>query len=452
MKLFNSFISFSILIFISCSAYSQNNNQLIDKIVAVVGGKMVLQSDVSARLQEYVVEKLPDSNNRCKVLEDLMYEKLLLLEAEKDTTIIVSDAQVEQEFDKRMNFYLGQFGSKQEFEKYYQKTVDQFKEDLKPDIRDLLMAQQQRGKVIDNVTVSPEEVRRYYESLPKDSVPQINMQVVVAQITKMPEITDEEKAIAKQRIEDIRQDVINGKDMATEAIMYSEDPGSSHSGGYYKNIRRGQFDPEFEKVAYSLKDSEISKVFLFPYGYDFIQLIHRHGDLLDLRHILISPVVSDKDMGKCDEQLDSIYGLIKKDSITFSDAAAKFSDDKNTKFNGGIMINPQTGISKWDMNMLGQLDLSFVIYMNVGDIRPPEIFNSPDGKKGYRIVKLISMNKPHKANLQEDYQMIENAALSHKQQRIINDWISRKIKEGLYVHIDKDFTNCHFQNKWVNNL
>jgi len=427
------------------------NLQLVDKVVAVIGGKIILQSEVNERIQEYLNEKVGDTVNiHCKVIEDLMYEKLLLIEAEKDTTIIISDAQVTQEFDKRINYYISQLGSKEAFEKWYGKSVEQYKEELKPDVRDLLMAQQMRGKVVENLSVSPEDVRKYYESIPKDSIPGINAQEEVAQITKMPVLTLEEKQVAKEKCEELRQRVVKGEDMSPLAILYSGDPGSAPKGGVYMNVRKKEFDPEFERVAFSLKDSEVSQVFETQFGYHFIQLIHRHGELVDLRHILIIPLVSDIDMERCKEQLDSIEKFIKKDSVTFSDAAAKFSDDKATKFNGGVITNPQTGTSKWDMSQLGELELSYTINMNPGDISDPEMYSTPDAKKGYRIVLLKNRTKPHKANLKDDYQEIQAAAMGKKQQKIIGDWINRKLKEGVYVHIDKDYQQCKFQNHWLN--
>jgi peptidyl-prolyl cis-trans isomerase SurA len=452
-KLFLLFILNSSLF--TLRSYAQQGSgqalQLVDKVVAVIGGKIILESEVEERIQEYMNEKVGDTTNiHCKVIEDLMYEKLLLIEAEKDSTISVTDEQVDQEFEKRMNYYITQLGSKEAFEKWYGKSVEQYKEELKPDVRDLLMAQQMRAKIIDNLTISPEEVRKYYESIPKDSIPGVNAQEEIAQIVKLPALTVEEKQVAKEKCEELRQRVLKGEDMATLAVLYSDDPGSSSKGGTYMNVRRGEFGGnEFEKVAFGMKDSEISKVFETDFGFHFIQMIHRHGELLDLRHILIIPIVSNDDMIKCKEQLDTIEKNIKRDSITFSDAAARYSDDKATKYNGGVLTNPQTGLSKWDMDQLGELELSYTINMSPGDISDPEIYTTPDAKRGYRIVKLMERSKPHKANLKDDYQQIQAVALAKKQQRIINDWINRKIKEGVYVHVDKDYQQCKFQNHWI---
>ncbi len=455
-KVFLSVYSLIFFIAASCTVFAQEpapaNAQLIDKVVAVIGGKIILQSEVSERIQEYLNEKVTDTVGiRCKVIEDLMYEKLLLIEAEKDTTIIISDDQVEQEFEKRMNYYITQLGSKEAFEKWYGKSVEQYKEELKPDVRDLLMAQQMRGKIVENLSISPEEVRKYYESIPKDSIPGVNAQEEIAQIVKLPALTTEEKQVAKDKCESLRQRVLKGENMATLAVLYSDDPGSSNKGGVYMNVRKGEFGGnEFEKMAFSMKDSEISKVFETSFGFHFIQMIRRHGELLDLRHILVVPVVSSEDMIKCKEQLDTIEKYVKKDTITFSDAAAKYSDDKSTKYNGGVLTNPQTGLSKWDMDQLGELELSYTINMNPGDVSDPEIYNTPEGKRGYRIVLLKSRSKPHKANLRDDYQQIQATALAKKQQRVINEWINHKLREGVYVHVDKDYQYCKFQNHWLN--
>jgi len=437
----------------SCCAQPSQTPQVVDKVVAVIGGKIILESEVQSQYMEYVAENAANADTRCKVLEDLLYQKLLLLEAEKDTTMTVSEAQVEQEMDKRLNYYIGQFGSKEKFESFYGKTTDQFKDELRGDVKDILLAQQMRSKVTENITVSPEEVRKYYEAIPADSIPFINSQVEIAQITKMPEITDAEKEEAKQKAEDLRQRVLKGESISTLAIAYSDDPGSAKTGGLYKNMRRGEFVPEFEKVAFSLKDGDVSEVFETQYGYHFMQVIHRHGDQVDIKHILIVPKVSEDDLGRAKSVLDSILGLIKKDSITFPEAAARFSDDKNTKYNGGQVVNPQSGMSRWDMNQLGQFDptISFTLNnMKPGDISEPVFYNTPDAKQAYRIVKLLNVTKPHKANLTDDYQQMQSLALVKKELKVVSDWINQKLKEGVYIKIDPEYQNCHFVNNWLN--
>ncbi len=228
MKRVSQFVFSLLILFVTGGCQAQQGPQLVDKVVAVIGGKIILQSEVNQRILDYMSEKVGDTAGiRCKVLEDLMYEKLLLIEAEKDTTIVITEEQVEQEFTRRMTYYIQQLGSKEAFEKWYGKSVEQYKEELKPDVRDLLMAQQMRGKVVDNLTVSPEDVRKYYASIPADSVPKVDAQEEIAQITKLPAITTEEKQVAKQKCEELRQEVLQGKNTtAALAVLYSDDPGS----------------------------------------------------------------------------------------------------------------------------------------------------------------------------------------------------------------------------------
>ena len=443
--------SFFFAITLNAKAQTQTP-KVLDKVVAVVGSKIVLESEVDQQTLEYTAENVTGPDVKCHVLEDLMYQKLLLLEGEKDSTLVVSDAQVEQELDKRMTHFIDQFGTKEKFESFYGKTVQQFKDELRGDVRDLILAQQMRGKVTEGITVSPEDVRKYFQSIPADSVPFINAQVEIAQIVRMPVITEEEKQIAKAKAEELRQRILKGENITTLAIMYSEDPASAKNQGEYKNVRRGEFLPEFEKVAFSLKEGETSDVFETTYGFHVIQLIHRHGDYVDIKHILIIPKVSPEDLTRSKHELDSIYSVIKKDTMTFAQAAATFSDDKNTKYNGGIIINPQTGLGRWDMEQLGQLDptLSFTISsMKVGDVSQPEFYSTPDAKQAYRIILLKNTTKPHKANLQDDYQQIQNAALARKEIKTVNNWITRKVKEGVYIKIDPEFSSCHFQNSWI---
>lgn len=443
----------SIAIFAAVVANAQQKRQVVDQVAAVIGNKVVLQSDVQTHYLEYVSQGAVTNNTRCQALEDLMYQKLLLLKAEEDTTMVVSDAQVDQELNKRIQYYINQFGSKEKFEKFYGKTVEQFKEEYRPDVKDILLAQQMRSKITDNITVSPEDIRNYFNSIPKDSVPFINAQVQIAEIVKMPAITDAEKMAAKKKCEELRERVLKGESMATLAILYSDDPGSAKNGGEYKNIKRGEFVPEFDKVAFSLNDGEISDVFETQFGFHFMQLIHRHGELVDIRHILIAPQVSPDDLQHAADELDSIYKLIKKDTLNFEEAAARFSDDKETKSNGGVILNPQTNLPGWDMNQLGQLDptLPFTLdKMQVGDISMPLQYTAPDGKQGYRIIMLMKRTKPHKANLTDDYQLIQNAALAKKQSDAVSAWINRQLKNGVYVHIDSSYAGCHFQNDWKN--
>ena len=202
-----------------------------------------------------------------------------------------------------------------------------------------------------------------------------------------------------------------------------------------------------------MNDGDISDVFETQFGYHFLQVVKRHGELVDVRHILIVPQVSDEDLAKAKQIMDSIYTLVTKDSMSFGEAAARFSDDKNSKYSAGVILNPQSGLSKWDMDQIGQIDptVSFTLNsLKVGEISTPAFYNQGDGKKGFRIIKLDAMSKPHKANLTDDYQSIQAAALAKKQQKVITEWINRKLREGVFVKIDPEYQNCKFQDNWLN--
>ncbi|MEO6883931.1 MAG: peptidylprolyl isomerase [Bacteroidia bacterium] len=445
----------SLLIFSTIFAAKAQNSlkpQDVDKIIGIVGKGIVLQSEVETQYLQLVAQSASVTpTTRCKIFEDLLYQKLLLNQAEKDS-LTVSDEQVDAELTKRMDYYISQFGSQEKFEAFYGKSVDEYKADLKDKIRDLLLEQQQQSKITADISVSPLDVRDYFNTIPKDSIPFINAQVEIGQIVKKPNITSAEKKVAFDKITELRKRVLSGEDFSTLAVLYSDDPGSSKNGGEYKNIQRGQFVPEFDAVTFNLKEGEISPVFETQYGYHFVQLIKRRGEFVDLRHILIAPKVDPDDMLKAKLYLDSIKKIITKDSLPFSEAAMRYSDDDDSKNDGGLIMNMQTGSTKYDMDQLGQVDPNLVFSidkMQPGDISDPEPMATKDAKQAYRILYLKTRTKPHKANLQDDYQAIQNQALSVKQHKTINNWIKSKLTDT-YVHIDEDYLDCKFDNPWKN--
>ena len=425
--------------------------KLIDRVIAVVGVNPILQSELESQYQQMVTAQEPvDDNSRCKILEDLLYQKLLLAQAQKDS-LTISDAQVDQELDKRIRYYIHQFGTEERFVAFYGKSVDDFKTDLKDNVRDLLLAQQMQSKITSDKTVTPSDVKLYFKSIPVDSIPLINSEVEVGQIEKKPKTTAEAKKEAKRKIEDIRERIAKGEStFPAMAALYSEDPGSSSKGGLYEHIQRGQFVPEWDAWAFKLKPNELSDVFETVYGYFIIQLIERRGDEVDARSLLISPKVEATDLLNAKLALDTIYDKLLKDSITFSEEAAKYSDDEDSKNSGGLIVNPMTGTTRFQMDELGQMDqtVAFAIdKLKVGEFTKPIPMTSKDGKQAYRIVYLKTRTSPHRANLTDDYQKIQAITLAKKQQEDIQEWIKRKSVDT-YVHINDDYKNCKFNNKW----
>lgn len=432
--------------------FSHSQGTVIDRVIGAVGTNIILQSELEAQYQQMLSEQENvDENTRCQVLETMLFQKLLLNQAQKDS-LYPAESQVDQELDRRMTYYIRQLGSEERFVAFYGKSTDDFKAELRDKVRDLLMAQQMQSKVAGDISVTPNEVRSYFNSLPEDSVPLLNAEVEVAQIVKKPTITPEAKKEAKTKIENIRQRIVKGEStFPAMAALYSEDPGSASKGGLYEGIQRGQFVPEWDAWAFKLKPNEISEVFESVYGYFIIQLIERRGDEVDARSLLIAPKSDALDLLKAKQSLDTIYTKLLSDTIKFTDAAGKYSDDEESKQSGGLMLNPFTGATRFQMDEIGQYDQSIVFAIDklkVGEFTKPMPMTTPDGKQAYRIVYLKLRTSPHRANLIDDYQKIQGMALEQKQEEATKKWIKRKLTDT-YIRIVDDYKNCNFTNNWV---
>jgi peptidyl-prolyl cis-trans isomerase SurA len=431
---------------------SQAQEKVIDKVVAVVGNNPILKSELEAQYQQMLAQQeAVNENTRCKLLEDLLFQKLLLAQAQKDS-LEVTDAQVEQELDRRMRYYLQQFGSEERFKEFYGKSSEDYKADLKDNVRDLLLAQQMQGKIVNDISVTPNEIKSYFASIPADSIPFINAEVEVGQIVKQPVVKPAAKKAAKEFIESLRQRVLKGESIATLAALYSKDPGSSSKGGLYERIPRGQFVPEWDAWAFKLKPGEVSEVFETMYGYFIIQLVARRGEEVDARSLLYFSDVEPEDMLKAKLALDTVFIKLSADTISFAEAAAKYSDDDETKHNGGLIVNPYTGSTVFQMDEIGQVDqnVAFAVdKLKVGEYTKAMPFITRDGKQAYRILYLKRRSEPHQANLKDDYQKIQGAALNKKQMDATNTWIRKKLADN-FVRLSDDYKSCNFSNKWIN--
>ncbi len=446
-----SAILFYVLFSFSALAQENNNEQVIDRVIAVVGNNPVLLSELESQYQQMVTAQDPtNENSRCKLLEELLYQKLLLAQAQKDS-LFITDAQLDQELDRRISYYIQQFGSEERFVSFYNKSVEDFKIELRDNVRNLLLSQQMQSKITGDITVTPNDVRTYFKNIPEDSVPLVNAEVEVGQIIKKPKTTPEAKKEAKDKIADIRQRIMKGESsMTAMAALYSEDPGSASKGGLYEHIQRGQFVPEWDLWAFKLKPNEISEVFETIYGFFIIQLIERRGDEVDARSLLIAPKVEPSDLLIAKKYLDTLYTKFTSDTITFSEAAAKYSDDEESKNSGGLMVNPMNGATRFQMDEIGQVDqaVAFAIdKLKVGEFTKPMSMTSRDGKQAYRILFLKKRTSPHRANLIDDYQNIQAVALAKKQQEAVQFWIKRK-SVNTFVHINNDYKECVFNHKW----
>ncbi|MGB0176733.1 MAG: peptidylprolyl isomerase [Owenweeksia sp.] len=422
--------------------------QLVDGVVAVVGKNIVLKSNVDSQFKNLKDQGLTENESeKCRIFEELLFEKLLLHQAEIDS-IEVSPEEVDLAIERRINVFVQQIGSRQKLEQYYKKSIVEIKEEMQPYVHDQMVAQKMLREITKDIEITPTEVRTFYNAIPEDSLPLINSQVEYAQIIKYPTVSKEAKQEAIDRLNDLRQRIEDGSSFSTMAVLYSEDPGSAKNGGEYEGIKRGQFVKEFEAVAFNLKAGEISEPFATEYGYHIVQLQKRRGEELDLRHILIKPKVSQENLQKAQTMLDSVRMLILNKEMTFEEAAEKFSDDENSKLNGGMVMNPQSSDTRWETGQLDKTVFYAVENLEAGRISEPLFFRTPDKKEGFRLIKLINQTEPHRADLKTDYQIIQSVARQEKENKATQKWIDEKLKTT-YVRVNNEYFNCNFERNWI---
>ncbi len=441
------FFLFFLLPFIFLRLNSQT--RIVDEIVATVGDKKILFSDIEREYFQYLAQgNDPDPDLRCSILESLLTQKLMINQAQVDS-IEVTDLQVEMSLDQRMQYFINQIGSEEKLEEYFNKSVIEIKEDNRDAIREQLLTESMRSEIVKDLTITPSEIRAFYRNLPPDSIPYINAQVEVSQIVLYPASSDEAVLEVRERLLDLRQRIINGENFATLAVLYSEDPGSAAKGGDIGYVFKGEVDPEYAKAAGALKTGQVSRIVESAFGYHIIQLLDRAGDRIHTRHILMKPKISLEEKFKTQERLDSLLTLIRLDSIKFETAAALFSGDKDTRLNGGQLINPQTGNARFELDQFDTRDYVVINKLSVGEISDSYETVDNKGKVIFKIIKLKSRSNPHVANLKEDYNLFKQMATANKENEIFMNWISDKIKTT-YIKIDDKFRNCDFAiDGWV---
>ena len=427
---------------------AQDEEQIIDQVVAVVGKNIVLESDIQNQYLNYRMQggiKGGAKDIRCQILEEQLFQKLMVTQADVDS-IEVNEAQVEGELERRLQMFVTQFGTQEKMEKYYGKTIPEIKNELHDIIKEQMIAQQVQSGIVANVTVTPSEIKSFFRSIPSDSIPQIPTEYQIAQIVKKPPISIEEKIRVKEQLLELRSRILKGESFSTMAILYSEDPGSAKKGGELGFYGRGQLYPEFEAIAFKLSEGEISNIVDTEAGYHIIQMIERKGDYINVRHILLSPKVSPGDLLKARNELDSIAILIRADSISFKAAVTKFSE-ANNKNSGGLLVNPYSGSTIFEAEQL-DAQISFVIEkMKVGEISNPVPLKTEEKEDAYQIVLLKKKSVPHKANLKQDYSKIMMWAENDKKQKVIDEWINDKAKET-YVKIIDQYKDCIYTHDW----
>jgi peptidyl-prolyl cis-trans isomerase SurA len=445
--IFTFFCSLSLVV---ADGHLNAQERIIDRIVAVVGNSIIMQSEIENEILQLRAQGYTMTNNtRCELIENYLIQRLLLNQAIVDS-IEVTDAEVEMELNRRLQFFVQQIGSEENLEKYYNKSILEIKEDFRDIVRDQLITSHMQDEIIGSVTVSPAEVRRYYNSLPEDEIPLIPSEVEIRKIVKYPEFSEAENFRIRQRLNELRQRIINGENFSTMAVLYSQDPGSARRGGELGYMSRSDLLPEFANVVFSLRDGRVSPVFETDYGFHIAQLIDRRGEQVNARHILLRPEATELARQEARSYLDSLAVVIRTDTMSFRMAAIRYTDDTDTRMSGGLVINPSTGGSRFELDQLNTVQYEAVRNMKVGEIAGPlESIDQSTRRPFYKLLYLESQTAPHRANLKEDYAYLKELALNQKKLRILDEWVAEK-RARTYIRIDEAYKNCGFSSEeWV---
>ena len=422
----------------------------LDKVAAVVGGSIILQSDIEMQYAQYLAQGNPANEQiKCYFLQQLLTQKLLSQQAVIDS-VTVEDSQVDDEIDRRMRTMISRAGGQERLEQFLNRSVIQYKDEIRPDIREQLIANKMQGTISEKVAITPLEVRQYFDKIPKDSLPYFNTEVEIGEISLYPKLTKQEKEYYRDKAEALRLRIKMGEDFATLARLYSQDPGSAAEGGDLGFMDRTMLVKEFAAQAFKLKPGELSQVFETEYGFHVLQVVERRGEQVRARHILIKIEPTAASMERTKAKADSVYQSVIDKKITFSGAASLYSDNNDTKFNGGMMLNAENVQSRTTFIPTDKLDPSIFLTidtMQVGSYSKPAAFSTQDGKQGYRFLYLKSKTGPHKANLDQDYPKIKEVAYEDKVSLVISQWFEKR-RKTTYIKIDEAYKSCKELADW----
>jgi peptidyl-prolyl cis-trans isomerase SurA len=417
--------------------------QILDGIIVKVDNQIILRSDVEsimAQEQSRAQGKPLPPDLRCKILQSLVLNKLMIARAEVDS-VTVTDAQVSSELDRRMNYFVQQVGSEKKLEEMYNKPVRVLKEDLRGQVHDQLVQQKMQEQIAGKVAVTPREVKEYFDKVPKDSIPYFSTEVEVGQIVIPAQVNDKAKQDAIAQLNNLRGRILAGESFETLAKQYSQDPGSGAQGGYLGFFKKGELVPEYEAASRKLEPGQMSPVVESQFGFHLIQFIERKGDSYSTRHILLKPATGTADASVAATKLTRIRTQILKDSISFAKAAKDFSTDKATSSNGGLLANRQDGGSRMPLDKLDPAIFFIIDTMKVGHITPPLPYRTDDGKDAMRILYLKSNTPPHQANLLDDYQKISQAALAQRKSQALDAWYEKN-RGTVYLEVAPEYSQC----------
>ncbi len=429
-------------------AFAQPSKVNADRIIGIVGNKIVLKSDVDDRLLDMQRQgaQIP-ANGKCFVMQDLMGTKTLVLQAEKDS-LPVTDEEVEGDIDNKIRQYIGQFGGKDELEKVAGKTVYQLKEDMRDPIKDQKLAMAMRNKIVDGIRITPNEVRNYFLKIPTDSLPFYETEVEIGQLIVFPKASREAEDYCKEQLNEYKTAIESGKkDFKQAAAQYSDEPGAKERFGQMEiNREQKDIDPTFMAKAFTLKEGQISNPFKSKFGYHIIQLVSRNGNDAVVRHIIKIPQVTAVELKEGFEKLDTVRAKLIAGTLDFGAAVNRYADDENSKFTAG-MVQGQNGT----FLTIDQLDKEIIpVLKNLkpGGYSQPAEYTDPSGKKGVRIVYLKTQTEPHRENMKDDYSKISLRALENKKELALDKWFSGRLS-SYYIMIDPEYRDCDTMKTWM---
>ena len=458
-KHMRNLIKVSVLIFFlsfpSFGVFAQDNQfvrQKIDGVAAVVGDFIILDSDIDKTLIDLQSQGVNvEQFDRCSLLGKLMEDKLYAHHAEQDS-LDVDNEQIYSYVDQTIDYFLNQLGNMEKVLEFYKKKDEQsFRQELFEINRINQLSERMQTSIIDEIEITPEEVRVFFENIPRYDLPIFGAELEISQIVVKPEVSQEDKNKIIQRLESIKNDVVvNGSSFATKAILYSQDPGSRSTGGKYtlNRSRKNQMVKEFEDVCYRLKEGEVSDPFETDFGWHIVKVDKVRGQEIDVRHILLKPEVSNSALLEAKKKIDLIRKRIVDDELSFEEAAKSFSDEKATKNNGGVLINPTTGDTRFELTKIDPVLYTQIQRLKDNEVSAPLLEQDNAGSSSYKIIKVSNRFDEHVADYSKDFIKIKELALKEKQLNTIQTWMSEKIIET-YISVNQDSRECNFANKWL---
>ncbi|MBE9599118.1 peptidylprolyl isomerase [Pedobacter sp. MC2016-24] len=447
MKKFLVMASGLICLFLNTQAQKKN----IDKVVAVLGNNIILLSDLNQQYAQFLNQGNPDDPKiKCMILQQMLAQKLLKQQAEIDS-VMVDDSQVDEEVEKRMRYQIQKAGGQERLEQFLNRSVLQYKDEIRPDIKEQLISNKMQQKITQDVSITPLEVKKYFESYKKDSLPDIPTEFEIGEIVMYPKLTKAEKQKFYDKIDAIRLRVKSGEDFAFLAKSYSEDPGSAAEGGDLGFFDRHAMVKEFTAQAFKLKPGEMSPVFETEHGFHILQVIERRGEQVQARHILVRPQTTPASLDRIKLKADTIYKNIFDKKLPFSTAASEYSDNKESQYNGGMLLYADNVTARTTFIPADKLDpkvFLIVDTMKVGEISKPVLFTDQSGKDGYKILYLKAKIPPHKGNLEQDYAKFKERAQEDKTNKYLSDWFEKR-RNNTYIRIDEDYDQCDELKIWT---